>query len=266
MKPAISVIIPCYNDGIFLKETISKLKLQTFKDFEIIIVDDGSTDSYTLDVFIQLKEEEQIKIYRTANQRMSAARNFGIEKAHAELIVTLDADDYFDKSFFQKALNILNKDKNIAVVSCYIQNFGLNKNLFKPRGGNIYNFLFSNQCAMCAMFRKSVWNEVGKFDEQMKLGYEDWEFFIRVTANGYDIKIIPEVLFFYRQTKKSTLKNDTIPNEKEIVEYIIDKHSELYKNKLTELIIKKEVLYTESRISWQNIMKMISNRLKGKYK
>lgn len=266
MKPTISVIIPCYNDGIFLNETIAKLRLQTFKDFEIIIVDDGSTDSLTIDVFNQLKEDRQIKIYHTPNQRMSAARNFGIQKANAELIVALDADDYFEKSFFEKSLNVLNADKKIAVVSCYIQNFGLNKDLFKPRGGGIYNFLFSNQCAMCAMFRKSVWLEVGKFDEEMKFGYEDWEFYIRVTAKGYFIKIIPEILFFYRQTQKSTLKNDTIPNEKEIVKYIINKHSELYKIKLTELITNKEVLYIDSRVSWQNIIKMISNRIKGKYK
>ncbi len=266
MKPAISVIIPCYNDGIYLEETISKLKLQTFQDFEIIIINDGSTEEQTLNILHQLEKQEQLKIYHTSNQRMAAARNFGIEKANAEFIVALDADDYFDKTFFEKSLQILKKENKVAVVSCYMRNFGLNKNLFKPRGGTIYNFLFSNQCPMCAMFRRSVWQEVGKLDEQMKLGYEDWEFYIRVTAKGYEIKIIPEVLFHYRQTNKSTLKNDTIPKEKEIIDYILDKHKELYKNKLAELIIRKEVIYTESRISWQNIKKMVFNRLKATYK
>ena len=266
MKQSISVVIPCFNDGLYLQETIEKVKLQTFTDFEIIIVDDGSTDQHTLDVLKNIQQQKEITVYHIPNQRMSAARNYGIERANAELIVTLDADDYFDKTFFQKALDILNNENNIAVVSCYIRNFGLNKKLFKPRGGTIKNFLFSNQCAMCAMFRKSVWMEVGKFDEQMKLGYEDWEFFIRVTAKGYLVKIIPEILFYYRQTKKSTLKNDTIPNEKEIVSYIIQKHQELYKEQIAELIIKKQVLYTEARISWQNIKKMILNRLTSKYK
>jgi hypothetical protein len=100
----------------------------------------------------------------------------------------------------------------------------------------------------------------------MKLGFEDWEFYIRVTEKGYLIKIIPEILFFYRQTEKSTLKNDSMPNEKEILEYMIGKHDSLYKEKLIELIMNKQVLYTESRISWQNIWKMIKNRLTGKYK
>ncbi|HXR84931.1 MAG TPA: glycosyltransferase family A protein [Hanamia sp.] len=266
MKPAISVIIPCFNDGLYLGETISKLKLQTFRDFEIIIVNDGSNDEFTLEVLKKIQQQEVVTVYHIPNQRMSAARNYGIERSNADLIVTLDADDYFDKTFFQKAFNILNQEDKIGVVSCYIRNFGLNKKVFKPRGGTIKNFLFSNQCSMCAMFRKSVWLEVGKFDEQMRLGYEDWEFFIRVTANGYLIKIIPEVLFYYRQTQKSTLKNDTIPNEKEIVHYIIQKHSNLYKKELAELIIKKQVLYTESRISWQNIKKMIVNRLTARYK
>ena len=266
MKPTISVVIPCFNDGLYLEETISKVKLQTFTDFEIIIVDDGSNDQHTLDVLEKRQKRNDLIVYHIPNQRMSAARNYGIERANADLIVTLDADDYFDKTFFQKALDILNNERNTAVVSCYIRNFGLNKKLFKPRGGTIKNFLFSNQCAMCAMFRKSVWIEVGEFDEQMKLGYEDWEFFIRVTAKGYLIKIIPAVLFYYRQTKKSTLTNDTIPNENEIVKYILQKHQDLYKAQLAELIIKKQVLYTESRISWQNIKKMILNRLRSKYK
>lgn len=265
MKPTISVVIPCFNDGLYLEETITKLKLQTFTDFEIIIVDDGSNNQHTLEVLEKI-QKENITVYHIPNQRMSAARNYGIERANADMIVTLDADDYFDKTFFQKALDILNEKKDIAVVSCYIRNFGLNKKLFKPRGGTLKNFLFSNQCAMCAMFRKSVWQEVGKFDELMKFGYEDWEFFIRVTANGYLVKIIPKILFYYRQTKKSTLKNDTIPNEKEIVNYIIQKHSHLYKEQLAELIIKKQILYTESRISWQNIKKMVLNRLTSKYK
>lgn len=266
MKPTISVVIPCFNDGLYLQETIAKVNLQTFRDFEIIIVNDGSDDQNTLDVLKKLEQEEDVTVFHIPNQRMSAARNYGIERANADMIVTLDSDDYFDKTFFQKALNILNNEKDTAVVSCYIRNFGLNKKLFKPRGGTIKNFLFSNQCAMCAMFKKSVWIEVGKFDEQMKLGYEDWEFFIRTTAKGYLVKIIPEVLFYYRQTKKSTLKNDTIPNEKEIVNYIIQKHADLYKSQLAELIIKKQVLYTESRISWQNIKKMILNRLTSRYK
>jgi glycosyltransferase involved in cell wall biosynthesis len=265
MNPAISVIIPCYNDGIYLKETIAKLKLQTFNDFEVIIIDDGSTDQYTLNVFDEINEQG-ITVYHKPNGRMAAARNYGIERAKADIIVALDADDYFEKTFFEKALNVLNAEKNVAVVSCYIKSFGLRKNLFKARGGTVENFLFSNQCVACTMFRKSVWLEVGKFDEQMKLGFEDWEFYIRVTEKGYLIKIIPEILFFYRQTEKSTLKNDSMPNQNEILEYMINKHEGLYKEKLVELIMNKQVLYTESRISWQNIWSMIKNRLTGKYK
>lgn len=266
MRPLISVIIPCYNDGKYLEETLQKLNEQSFKNFETIIVNDGSTDPATIKVLQSLEGRDRLRIFHTPNGRMSAARNVGIENAAGELIVALDADDHFEKSFFEKALKVLNSNQNVAVVSSYIQHFGLDKKVFKPRGGTIKNFLFSNQCAMCSMFRKTVWVEAGKFDEEMVYGYEDWEFYIRITALGYRIHIIPEILFFYRQTKKSTLKNHTVPNAQKIITYILNKHEALYKTELNDLMINKQVLYTESRISWQQIIKMILARITGKYK
>ena len=266
MRPLISVIIPCYNDGKYLEETLQRLNQQSFQDFETIIVNDGSTDLETIKVLQSLEGRDRLRIINTPNGRMSAARNVGIENATGEMIVALDADDHFEKSFFEKAIKILNSNQNVAVVSSYIQHFGLDKKVFKPRGGTIKNFLFSNQCAMCSMFRKTVWDEAGKFDEKMVYGYEDWEFYIRVTALGYRVHIIPEILFFYRQTEKSTLKNDTTPNAREIISYILDKHAVLYKSQLNDLISSKQVLYTESRISWQQIAKMVLARITGKYK
>jgi glycosyltransferase involved in cell wall biosynthesis len=263
-KPEISVVIPCFNDGIFLPETIARLKTQTHKNFEIIIVNDGSTDQKTIEVLSEL-EKENIIVLHKKNGRMSSARNHGVNHAKGTYIAALDADDYFDPGFFEKAVAVLKSDPKVAAVTSYIQQFGEFRKVFKPRGGNEYNFLFSNQCPACAMVRKDCWDEVGGYDEAMIYGYEDWEFYIRITQKGWRIHVIPEKLFFYRQTKKSTHKNDTLPRRSEIIGYIVDKHQEWYLQKIKELITSESVIYRESRISYQLIGEMLFNRISRKH-
>lgn len=263
-NPLISVVIPCYNDGAYLPETVTRLRQQTFTDYEIIIVNDGSTDEQTLQVLHDLSQQN-ITVLHKQNGRMSSARNHGVKYAKGEYIAALDADDYFHPTFFEKAIQVLQKEPNTAVVTSYIQLFGEFRKLSRPRGGDENNFLFSNQCPACAMVRKSCWDAVGGYDEAMVNGYEDWEFYIRITQRGWTVHVIPEKLFFYRQTKKSTHKNYTLTNRPQLVSYIVDKHSEWYLRKLKELITNEQVIYRQSRISYQLISEMFLNRLKRKY-
>ncbi len=262
--PFISVVIPCYNDGIYLPETIAHLKKQTYQHFEIIIVNDGSTDSKTLETLEEFSQQGIIVLHKE-NGRMSSARNYGVKHAKGELIASLDADDYFHPTFFEKAIKVLGQNSTVAVVTSYIQLFGEINKVSKPRGGNENNFLFSNQCPACAMVRKSCWDAVGGYDEAMVNGYEDWEFYIRITQKGWTIHVIPEKLFFYRQTQKSTHKNYTLPNRSQLINYIVDKHKEWYIKKIKELIIDENVIFRKSRISYRLIVEMIGNRLKETY-
>jgi glycosyltransferase involved in cell wall biosynthesis len=263
--PLISVVIPCYNDGIYLPETLAHLHKQTLQNFEVIIVNDGSTDTTTLNILKQV-ETGNVRVLHKENGRMSSARNHGVAHAKGTFIAALDADDYFEHTFFEKAIDILNRKENIAVVTSYIQLFGTINKLSRPRGGGENNFLFSSQCPACAMVRKSVWNDVGGYDENMRYGYEDWEFYIRVTQKGLTVHVIPEKLLFYRQTAKSTHKNDTLTHRTELIQYIVDKHKDWYLRKITELITNEEVIYRNSRVSYQVISELLKNRITGKYK
>lgn len=115
------------------------------------------------------------------------------------------------------------------------------------------------------MVRKHCWDEVGGYDVEMKNGYEDWEFYIRITQKGWWVHVIPEILFYYRQTKKSTHKNFTLPNRASLIEYIVDKHRDWYLQKLKELITSEALIYKNSRISYPAIAKMLLNRMTSKY-
>jgi glycosyltransferase involved in cell wall biosynthesis len=228
-------------------------------------VNDGSTDPLTLKV-LQKLQESGITVLHKANGRMSSARNHGVAHARGTYIAALDADDYFHPSFFEKAISVLATHPKTAVVSSYMQLFGTIKKLSKPRGGTAENFLFSNQCPACAMVRKECWDAVGGYDEAMIHGYEDWEFYIRITQQGWNVHVIPEVLFYYRQTQKSTLKNDTVPKRRAIVAYIVDKHKDWYTEQLKSLITTEDIFYRKSRISIPVISELIRNRITKKYR
>ena len=199
------------------------------------------------------------------NGRMSSARNFGVKHAKGNIIVALDADDYFEASFFEKGLKVLDANPQVAVVTSHMKMFGKDNKISKPRGGDQYNFLFSSECPACAMVRKSCWDAVGGYDESMILGYEDWEFYIRITQQNWTVHVIKEVLFFYRQTEKSTHKNKTLPNRKMIIQYILHKHQDWYLRNLAALIAENKIIYTERRTAYNTILKLFVNRITHKF-
>jgi len=238
--PKVSVIIPCYNDGRFVTQAIESIQTQTFTDWEIIVVNDGSTDAETVQILNRLHYANTLVLHKE-NGHLSSARNYGIRQAQGDYILTLDADDWFKPSFLEKAVIILDNDKKAGVVTSYMQCFGMNGKRWRPLGGSIENFLYRNQCNASALFRKQCWEEAGKYDEFMKKGLEDWEFWIRVTSLGWQVVVIREFLFHYRVSEKSMLLNETQPRMAEIIDYILNKHSQLYLEQLKEGMVAKKV-------------------------
>src|SRR5690349_6578170 len=99
--PLVSVIIPCYNDGHYIDDSVSSIRSQTFADWEIIIVNDGSTDESTL-AKLRTFDDPLITVLHKENGHLSYARNHGISHAKGVIIVTLVADDKFEKTFIEK--------------------------------------------------------------------------------------------------------------------------------------------------------------------
>ena len=231
----VSIIIPCFNDYEHLITTLEKAKNQQYDHKEIILVDDGS-NAMTKEVIQDNLSKIDILVTQE-NMGVSIARNNGIRKASGNLILTWDADDYFEKDFITKAVKEF-QDKETVIVSCFSKWFSDNsreEKIFKPRGGDLKDVLFHNVAMGSAMFRKIKWENVGGYDEKMYLGFEDWEFYIRLLQGGGKAEIIPEVLFNYRNKLNS--RNDKANLDKfKLQEYIYIKHAELYKNNYSLLI------------------------------
>ena len=232
MSALISIIVPCYKQAHFLNESLQSVLDQTYVDWECIIVNDGSLDNTESIAKQWCEKDNRFSYLYKENGGLSSARNAGITKSDGEYILPLDADDYIQKDYLSKLVPKLYQDDSLAIVSCYSEFFkkSLNNIIFelKPEGTTYHYLLYVNQLIATSLFRKICWEEVGGYDETMKKGFEDWEFWIAITKRGWKYKVIEEFLFYYRKSKKSMLV-DTLNNHAESnKEYIYKKHREIY--------------------------------------
>jgi len=200
----ISVILPCYNSHLHLQETLDSLRAQTFRDFEIVLVDDGSDDPETVAFLDALPAD--VRMIRQTNMGLPSARNTAFRNARGKYVLPLDCDDWLDANYLQCAYDILKASPEKTVVFSHLIVFGditgiLHKNY------NFFEQLFLNQLPYCLLMPKSAWHELGGYDESMRQGYEDWEFNIRLGRHGYFGVPMQEPMFHYRVSQTGMLKS-----------------------------------------------------------
>nr|WP_315134182.1 glycosyltransferase [uncultured Flavobacterium sp.] len=225
IKNLVSVVIPCFNDAKYIEKAVLSVLNQSIGDVEVIVVDDGS-DKATKEVLKKI--EHQISILITQeNKGQSAARNTGIKAASGTYILVLDSDDYFETSFCEKAISIL-ENREIKLVTCYTKRFNdsYSDNHY-PQGGYLKDFLMYNQATGSVIFRKMECIAVGGYDETMRFGFEDWEFYIRLLEKGGYAFVIPEFLFHYRLKENSTTSRAN-KIKYHLQSFIYEKHNALY--------------------------------------
>ena len=124
-EPLVSVIIPVFNQGEYLHEAIDSVFAQEYSNFEIIVINDGSTDEYTIDILKNLKSIYKLRVINTANLGVVHARNIGIKECRGEYILPLDSDDKIGKEYITQAVDILTADKNVGIVYARAKYFGV---------------------------------------------------------------------------------------------------------------------------------------------
>lgn len=227
-KSDVTAIIPCYNDGEYINQALYSVLNQTVVPDKIIIIDDGSQEA-TKQVLATLKHPTLQIIYQQ-NKGVSVARNNAIKMATTSYILNLDADDYYEPTFIEKALLLIKNDKVAAVNSLFRTFKGENETIetIIPLGGGVKDFIIKNNGISNALFKRECWEQVGGFDEKMHNGYEDWEFWIAILKNNWRMEIIPEVLSHCRKKKISRDKIAFQKHDFELRKYIFEKHKEVY--------------------------------------
>lgn len=241
--PLISVIVPCYNHGKYIDEALYSIEASECDyAYEIIIIDDGSTDEGTINRLKELDKLQKYTIILQKNQKVSAARNNAIAVAKGKYILPVDADNRIRKDFIQKATLVLENNNIIDIVYSHGMLFGEEEGIKYQRSFNLQALMLDNYIDTCALFKKEVWENVEGYDESMKNGYEDWEFWLHAAFKGFNFYHIDEILFDYRML--STSRNNRVKADKSktnaIMDYMMKKHSTYYSPELIDetLIIR----------------------------
>jgi glycosyltransferase involved in cell wall biosynthesis len=219
--PTISIIIPAYNTEHTIIETITSVQRQTFSDFEIIVINDGSTDG-TLEVIKTIKEP-RLKVFSYENCGVSSARNHGISQAKGEFIAFLDADDLWTPDKLELQLAALQKKPEIGVAYSWIYNMGEKGEFFQVghqvffEGNVLAELLISNFLANGSnpLIRKQAIESVGKFDSTLTYG-EDWEFYLRLAVH-WSFVVVPKPQILYRQSSSAATTKVEVMEERLIL-------------------------------------------------
>jgi len=249
--PLVSVIIPCYNYGRYITNAVTSVLNQTFQNFELIVIDDGSTDPATKETLINLKPliERKGKLIFKENEGVSKTRNYGISLSRGKYICCLDADDTLRKNYLKDTLSVLEKDPGIGLAYSYAKFFGDKHSIWITIDLNVKTIAKSNHIPYCAVFPKKVWEEVGGFNENMKDVWEDWDFFMAIAKKGYRGRVIPKILFNYRVHSNSLWRNISSECKKKLYKQIQQNHPELFDKTKINDIIKKQKFY--KTLNWK---------------
>ncbi len=194
----LSVIIPCFNDGKFIEEAVASVEVASKPAYEIIIVNDGSTDPATLQILDGLREKGY-KVINQENHGPAAARNTGIRAAQGEYILPVDSDCRIHPEYMYRGMEILDQHPDVAVVYGDIELFGEQTGIRRVPDFNLTWLVNHNYIDNCAVFRKSAWAECGPYDEDMPFyGFEDWDLWLSIAKKGHRFYHIPEVFVEYR--------------------------------------------------------------------
>jgi glycosyltransferase involved in cell wall biosynthesis len=203
--PTISIIIPAYNAATTILETIASVQQQTFSDFELIVINDGSTDR-TLELLQNIKDE-RLRIFSYENGGLSTARNRGISHANGEFIAFLDADDLWttDKLELQLAALQQHPEAGVAYSWTYFMDEKEGSRSFHPCEpvffeGNVYakllvgDFIYNGSNTL---IRRQAIDAVGEFDPEIN-PCADWDYWVRLAAQ-WNFVVVPKHQVFYRR-------------------------------------------------------------------
>lgn len=225
----VSVIMPCYNDGKYIKEAIESVKKQTYPEWELIIIDDGSDDEETVKI-IESIEDDRITVLHTEHLRPAGARNHGIKHAKGKYILPVDSDDKIDPTYMEKAVKKIESDEKLGVVYCEADLFGEKSGKWDLPAYSFDKMLLDNVVFVTALFYKTDWEKLGGFNTNMAAGMEDYDFWLGILGLGREIYQIPEILFHYRikPVSRTTGFQSDYTQMQEVYRQMYDNHKEFY--------------------------------------
>ena len=209
--PKVTVVIPAYNAMTYLPETLDSVLQQTFTDFEVLVINDGSTDA--IESWFATINDDRVRLISQANQGLPGARNTGIKEAQGEYIAFIDADDLWEATKLEKQVQCLDTKPEVGLVYAWtllIDQQGNSTGTVTAAQveGNVWEKLLLGDVVgsgSAAIVRRSCFDQVGLFDPELT-SIEDCDMWVRIAVH-YPFAVIKEVLIYYRQHPSGMSRN-----------------------------------------------------------
>jgi len=224
--PLVSVVIPCYNPTEMLREALASVWEQTYRPLEVILVNDGA-DSVEGRRLLRSLAGQVTRYIEQPNQGLSAARNTGFRTAEGPHVLPLDADDRLKPTAIAACVQALEAHPEAAFVYPDYEVFGDTRYVERLPEYNLFRLLDENILIYASLIRRADWEEAGGYDESMRLGYEDWDFWLRLAERERFGHHLGQVLFEYRKHGR-TMLTEAREHHQELVARIRQNHPGLY--------------------------------------
>jgi glycosyltransferase involved in cell wall biosynthesis len=223
----VSVIIPCYNQGRYLAESIGSVLASGYAACEIVVVDDGSTDPDTCRILAAL-DYPRTRLIRRPNGGLAAARNSGITAANGTYILPLDADDRVGPAYLAQAVAAFESDDRLGIVYCRAEKFGAETGPWRLPAYRRWRMRLGNVIFCSALYRKADWATVGGYDEQLRRGWEDWDFWLSLLELGRRVRCLELTGFYYRKNPASMAAGMAAGLKTELHRRLMSKHARFF--------------------------------------
>ncbi|MBS7562852.1 glycosyltransferase [Mucilaginibacter sp. Bleaf8] len=239
--PKISVILPVYNTELYIKEAVDSILNQTFKDFELLVINDASTDN-TLHILQQINDDRLKIINNETNLKVVKSLNKGLDLAQGEYIARMDADDIAHPQRFEKQLRFFETNPDVDFVGSWVQTFGSESNVMKAATEHdhikVRLFFLNPIFHPAVMFKKQSFNVNGyRFDERFT-NAEDYGMWVKA-IDTLKFANVPEILLKYR------VHNNNVSVIKASNRAVLDEiHYDVYKQFLSKL----DLVYTDDEL------------------
>jgi len=248
-----TIIITSFNKEAFLKEAIESALNQSYDNFELLIIDDGSTDN-SQQVIKEFQDPRITTIFKE-NEGVIKTRNRAIKEAKGQYIVQLDGDDILGKDFLQKTIPEIENNSTVGIVYCATKLFGAKDKIWDLGEYSIEKQLTTNQIVITALFKKDDFLKTNGYNQDFSEGLEDWDFWLSLIELGIEVKQLNDVEFYYRILPDSR-NNFTKEKEERIKNLIWKNHKELYAKYITSPAnLLWEIYALESKIKDLNYYK-----------
>lgn len=236
----LSIVIPYYNMGDYVEESIRSVLASDYIHKEIILVNDGSTDERSKVILEELERKYPVKVFNKENEGLPLTRNYGAWKASGKYLAFLDADDTVEKTYYSKAIQTLGMYDNVHFVGCWTRYFGMSNACwptFNPEPPYLLVHNMVNSSAL--VYKKDSFLRHGLNDPDLLYGMEDWDSVINMVKKNYCGVVLPELLFNYRVRKDSMARSFTRIKQLHLYRVIGERHKDIYNkfgNEIAQLL------------------------------